>query len=1062
MKKILFVLLLLLSVDVFAGYYSAGKLYGYCTNEIWDGPGNTKFGACVGYLVGVADLAERSTLKDRICKPDSVKIGQLKKIFTKYIDDNPQQMHLDASSVVERSIYKAFNRQGKLQKSINLSTLLKNDQPAPEPVGLWLEDDTLYWSDRANHQICQMRWSQQKLIRCFGRYGEAKGQFRFPFQLATDRDGYLHSVDVLNARVLIFNSRGKAFSQVGRFGVGAGELFRPNGIAIDDSDYIFVSDSYLGHISIFKSGRFIAYLMDKNNKPIQFETPIHLSLKNNQLLVVDAMKNSVTQLELSYELVTNTKTSKRHKKITKALSSRRNCIACHLSWEDKGSVGLLSKKQSKVLPVASEKMCYSCHHGAVVESRLAMREQHQHSTIYSKNDKKLVEREDKIPPNFPLTEGQQLLCSSCHSPHNNEEDQEVLYTGHKNSWMRVANRGGNLCERCHESKAIGARYQDKKDKPAITVFNHPLAIRFAPAPSKNSQDCSSDDSNDFSSDCAKNFVKETHLKKGLPEELTANGAVLDKQQQMICQTCHQIHAGQEKDLLSLSNVHSELCISCHQSKYAKGKEKAHQQGIHPVNIKLEKVLKYQGKNISQVNCGSCHEVHNGAPSTALLPQELAKTEDELCLACHKDNYSNTPDEAHRKGIHPANFKLEKPLLQEGKKIHEVNCSSCHSMHAGRAETALFPKDRYSKKTRNKQQALCISCHQQQYAKDKMQARAKGIHPVNIKLEEKIEYQGKIIHEVTCATCHKVHNGKQNSALLMQADDEIEQLCIVCHQRHNAQNRDEALEKGVHLVNQELKEAVTINDKKIERLTCLSCHSVHQGKKHTAALVQSDQDGELCKNCHKEQQKVLKTDHDLRITAKEKKNHHGKIPEEVGLCANCHSMHRGHSDKNQFPFLYAAKTLSAREKQKQEMDKVLLTRDQLCINCHQEDGLGKEKIVNHFSHPYQDLILRSDSKQMPLLKKSDANTESSREKIHEFGIIACITCHNPHVWQPEGKEKTQNNHNENIEGNSKNSFLRQADVAGTFCVSCHGIEARLKYKYYHDKLNARGIGVEYLK
>jgi len=96
------------------------------------------------------------------------------------------------------------------------------------------------------------------------------------------------------------------------------------------------------------------------------------------------------------------------------------------------------------------------------------------------------------------------------------------------------------------------------------------------------------------------------------------------------------------------------------------------------------------------------------------------------------------------------------------------------------------------------------------------------------------------------------------------------------------------------------------------------------------------------------------------------------------------------------------------------------------------------------------------------KKSDANTESSREKIHEFGMIACTTCHNPHAWQPEGKEKNQDNKNVNIEGNSKNSFLRQADVAGTFCVSCHGIEARLKYKYYHDKLNARGIGVEYLQ
>ena len=298
-----------------------------------------------------------------------------------------------------------FNFHGNELQSIDLKSFFSESKKAPEPVALWLENDVLYWSDRANHQICQMQLSAKKLIRCFGRYGQGKNQFRFPFQLATDRDGYLHSVDVLNGRILIFNSKGKLFSQIGRFGLRPGELFRPNGLAVNKEDFVFISDSYLGYISVYKLGRFVTYLMDSNNIPIHFETPVYLSMKKNKLFVVDALKNSIVQLNLSYKeqekLTAQNKQSSSKSLPTQSVSSRKSCTGCHISWNNQLPLQSLQMTDDKVLPVGSEKMCYSCHHGVVVESRIRMLEKHQHPSIYHNKPATEQTKEKDVGKQYP-------------------------------------------------------------------------------------------------------------------------------------------------------------------------------------------------------------------------------------------------------------------------------------------------------------------------------------------------------------------------------------------------------------------------------------------------------------------------------------------------------------------------------------------------------------------------------------------------------------------------------------------------------------------------------------
>ncbi|MCP4076288.1 MAG: hypothetical protein GY744_08900 [Gammaproteobacteria bacterium] len=253
---------------------------------------------------------------------------------------------------------------------------------------------------------------------------------------------------------------------------------------------------------------------------------------------------------------------------------------------------------------------------------------------------------------------------------------------------------------------------------------------------------------------------------------------------------------------------------------------------------------------------------------------------------------------------------------------------------------------------------------------------------------------------------------------------------------NAYARSENLQNG--LPEEPVKAGASVGSK--QQMLCQSCHSAHGGKPDTPSLLfEHKKNGNLCSNCLDGNDAVVNTDHDLRLTAKQSINKF----EHAGACGSCHSMHRA---KGTAPFLYSRKVTGYSGEQK------IFQRDQLCLDCHREKGIAEKMNVEYFSHPSEDLVLRSDPKIMPLL--------DGEEKVSEFGAIACITCHEPHHWELHEDNSKDVNIIDNKNGNALNSFLRLKSVENTFCVDCHGIETQLKYKYYHDKLS-RDVGVEYI-
>lgn len=839
----------------------------------------------------------------------------------------------------------AFRRDGGFVRNVELKNLpdSKPENP-PEPVAVAYRDGILAWTDRRSHRLCRMRLADEKVLGCTGERGENEGQFQYPYQIAVDRDGYWQVVDILNARVQVFDRGGRYFSQVGRFGLGESELYRPNGLAIDaERDLQYVADSYFGWISVFRNGEYQGKLADSAGEPLKFDSPTGLHFRDGKLYVAETGASKVWELMIGVA----PPTVKPKTKGVKPLEvSQKNCVVCHLSWANEAPDALKRPDHAGALTDSSFAMCYSCHNGAIMDSRLTIHRGAQHPSLYDREEaklrrKKAGERKDKFPEALPKNADGEMTCGTCHTPHTDKAGEDKLYAGHNNTWLRLVNRGGDLCERCHESKAKRAR----EPELAKRGLNHPLAIKLEKPPSAN----------------VAGYASMEKLHTGLPEKIGAQGGAVNRNSELVCQSCHQIHGGEgERQMLTLIPNKGDLCTVCHERQNAASKEEAHKKGIHPVNFKPEEEIELGKEKVEFLTCQTCHKVHDGKLGTPLLPNAL-----DL-------------DEKNRAA--PAKAAVAASQAADG-------------------ETSDIPF----------------------VARDK--AEAKPQPP--IAPPDRSETQA------------------------------IENLCKACHQRQHAEDKDDAREKGVHPVNAKLDEPVEIGDREIETVGCLSCHAVHRGKPNTAALIEDDKNGELCSHCHKDKQTVVGSDHDLRIVAKDKPNRFEQLPAQSGVCGACHTLHQGRGLQSR---LSSVKWVSGVDEE--HMDPDTLERDRLCLNCHQKGGLGEKKIVRYYSHPHDDMILRSEKDKMPLL--------GAGEKIEEFGQIACITCHEPHVWKPDRHGTAVNgpiavsDNKENLEGRNLDSFLRHKGVKGTFCVTCHGMEGLAKYKYYHDKERARSKGVDYLR
>ncbi|MDH5766533.1 MAG: hypothetical protein OEZ38_11005, partial [Gammaproteobacteria bacterium] len=449
---------------------------------------------------------------------------------------------------------------------------------------------------------------------------------------------------------------------------------------------------------------------------------------------------------------------------------KRECATCHIMW-----IKDFKRKDVKTLipydpmpveitgkqdVVSTEKMCFSCHDGFVLDSRKSWKKGSHGHPVGMKPSRKI-----KIPTKdgktvFPLNEDGKVYCGTCHTAHGvswSEEDSPVF--------MRVRNKESGICLACHLDKSTG---------PA--EGNHPV-------------------------------FKTMH--KPLSEKLKMMGAQSGDKNTVICQTCHVAHGAKtSKSHLVVNPENDRLCSVCHEDKQSVINSKHDLRKSHP---DAKNIKGHTAANLGV--CSSCHVPH-GANGPSLWAGQEADTNVDVtaaaCLGCHSKN-GIAKEKALTKYNHPVGMPItrtginvvngkwksesvlydpDKPSIslplydKHGKHVEndgDVGCGSCHDPHKKLSAEA---KEDDNEKTKHKQvdflrisensgSKLCINCH----IKERSILLSKH-NPEIYKSDDDANTN-------VCESCHQVHHATTSPLWardLGPGQASVESLCNDCHRK----------------------------------------------------------------------------------------------------------------------------------------------------------------------------------------------------------------------------------------------------------------------------------------
>lgn len=502
-----------------------------------------------------------------------------------------------------------------------------------------------------------------------------------------------------------------------------------------------------------------------------------------------------------------------------------------------------------------------------------------------------------------------------------------------------------------------------------------------------------------------------------------------------------------------------ICFSCHDGSVADSRGRVYNDHRHPINkpppsdMKIPAIFPLDENGNMQ--CFTCHTAHGVSSEMGIERAVFIRTsnnDSSMCMMCHTDKEGGPA-----MGNHPIgsiNRDIPKSLLNlssiNGSDNNKIICQTCHTVHGS-------PFDNFLVENNKDTAQLCLDCHQEKRgildtAHDLRRTAAKTKNS-----KDQTPEQSGI-----CGACHLVHGAEKTvlwaRKLPETSKNTTQDLCISCHKKAGIASK-KALKGYDHPVNIPLRNSgmepdLPTFDRQGKRvpfqsreaiMACPTCHDPHQrGTPMQANMipprsnflrVEGGRQEPLCKQCHGKQADVVGSDHDLRRSGPETKNSKGQTPQESGVCGVCHLVH-GAQTKDLWGRDFSAKSS-------------FLAQD-LCLSCHSPGRAANSKVIGDYSHPVDiDPGQRGISTSLPLFDRHGKRVSN--------GVIACLTCHDPHQWSPA---KPGPPGNDAQEGNAQNSFLRlETSPRPILCTTCHTAQGYVE-KTDHDLFitapNARNI------
>lgn len=115
---------------------------------------------------------------------------------------------------------------------------------------------------------------------------------------------FIYVTDTNNKRVQVFDLGGTPIFKFGKEGEGKGEFKFPYGVAGDSEGNVYISDLYNGSVSTFDSkGNFLKYFAEQDPRETIIQAPGSLRIIDNKVYITDIQKSKVLIFDMEGKLL---------------------------------------------------------------------------------------------------------------------------------------------------------------------------------------------------------------------------------------------------------------------------------------------------------------------------------------------------------------------------------------------------------------------------------------------------------------------------------------------------------------------------------------------------------------------------------------------------------------------------------------------------------------------------------------------------------------------------------------------------------------------------------------